>query len=650
MLDNELRKKWLQLHRRPSCRDELRPEIRYSWERSYAAGVSPFLRQNPYICTKSELDQAREASHYFLEVAEPVMNDLYEFVAGTGFVVALADSHVRVLKVIGDGGALDWAKSARFIEGSIWSENLVGTNAGALCQDLGKPVSVYGYEHFCLFSHVSASSCAPIIDHNKIRGSLVMVAPHNKVSNHTLGMVVASAKHIMSTMALERVNHYHKAVMGSMSEGVLALDSNGDVTFINDSCARILQLPHHAFIGINVSQLLGVNPDNNYFINKVTQGRTFTDENFKLVTLDNNNISCNVTCNPISSPCQASNSGTVVIIKESQRINHLVRKWVGGGAKVTFDHIIGADPRFMQVIKTARAAASSSSNILLLGESGTGKDVIAQAMHNASSRRNHPYVAINCAALPRDLIASELFGYDEGAFTGARKGGNIGKFELADQGTIFLDEIGDMPLDLQASLLRVLEEKTVIRLGGTRLIPINVRIIAATNKDLETELKRNRFRQDLYYRLGVIKITIPPLRERPEDILLLAKQFLERICQRFGKPNMTLAPEVLDAFLQYDWPGNIREIQNVIEGAVQLAPGNIITYDLISEYLTGDRLEDQKYLVQPRIRAGAPLPNKDKQLILDYLAKYKYNKSEVAKAMGISRKTLYRRLNEYGIE
>lgn len=647
---SEVRRKWLQLHRKPETRENLRPEIRDSWERSYGAGVSPFLRQNPYICTKTELAQAREASHYLLEIAEPVMKDLYEFVAGTGFVVALGDSKVRVLKVIGDNESLEWAKSARFVEGSMWAENLVGTNAGSLCMDLGKPVSVFGYEHFCLFSHVSASSCAPIIDQNRIQGTLAMVAPHNKVSNHTLGMVVAAGKHIQSTMALDRINKYHRAVMESMSEGVLALDPNGNITFMNDNCAHILQLPIRSFVGDNIANLLYNSVDNNYFINKITQGRTIIDENFKLVTLNNGHISCNITCTPLQNPCKAG-SGTVVIIKESQRISHLVRKCVGGGAKLTFDDVIGTDPNFLQVVKTAKAAASSSSNILLLGESGTGKDVIAQAMHNASSRRNHPYIAINCAALPRELIASELFGYDEGAFTGARKGGNIGKFELADQGTIFLDEIGDMPLDLQASLLRVLEEKTIIRLGGTKLIPINVRIIAATNKDLETEVKRNRFRADLFYRLGVIKITIPPLRERPGDILLLAEKFIERLCHRLGKPPMTLAPEVVEAFLQYDWPGNIREIQNIIEGATQLSSEKVITYDLISEYLNHDLLgsdNSKEELVQTN-PGNNTIANKEKQLILECLARHKYNKSEVARVLGISRKTLYRRLKEYDI-
>jgi Transcriptional regulator containing PAS, AAA-type ATPase, and DNA-binding domains len=310
---------------------------------------------------------------------------------------------------------------------------------------------------------------------------------------------------------------------------------------------------------------------------------------------------------------------------------------------------VGKDSKFTQVLKTAQAAASSSSNALLLGESGTGKDLFAQAMHNGSMRRPHPYVALNCAALPRELIASELFGYDEGAFTGARKSGNMGKFELADQGTIFLDEIGDMPLDLQASLLRVIEEKSVTRLGGTKLIPVNVRIIAATNKDLEYEIKRNRFRRDLYYRLAVIKITMPPLRERRHDILLLAEVFIEKYCKRFNKPPMQMAPEVKEAFLEYAWPGNIREIQNVIEGAIQLAPGNIITYDLVNQYFV-DQASVHEVEHHERIEETAePDPGSEKQALMEYLTKYKYNKSDVAQAMGISRRTLYKRLKKYDL-
>lgn len=648
MNNAKLREKWFQLHKYPALRDKLPPYIKYSWERCYDMGIDPMLNENPYICTGYELEQARSRSEYLLSISEPIMRDLYEFVAGTGFVVALADSDVCVLKVIGDQESLDWANTAHFWEGSMWAESLVGTNAGSLSQDLAKPISVFGYEHFCLFSHVSASSCAPITDQDKICGSLVMVAPYNKVTKHTLGMVVAAAKHIMSTMVLDRANQFHKAVMESMSEGVLALDSNGIITYINDNCSKILEISSLPSVGLNISDVLDNHVDNHYFINKVTQGRTFTDENFKFITIKKNTINCNVTCTPLNQSA-TSFSGTVVIIKEGNRMNRLIQKFIGDGAKITFDDVIGQDAKYQHVLKTAKAAASSMSNILLLGESGTGKDVLAQSMHNASARKVHPYVAINCAALPRELIASELFGYDEGAFTGARKGGNVGKFELADKGTIFLDEIGDMPMDLQASLLRVLEERTVIRLGGTKLIPINVRIIAATNKDLETQIKRNRFRRDLYYRLSVIKITLPPLRDRPEDILLLANKSVEKFCERFGKQPMILAPEVVDAFLKYQWPGNIRELQNVIEGAVQLTTGNIITYDIVSEYLTEAKTETQKYQIEQSQMISAPTMDNEEQMLLDNLIKYKHNKSEVAKAMGISRKTLYKRLNEYGI-
>jgi len=647
-MDNaEMRRRWTEMHNKPDLRDRLRPPIKYSWERSFDAGVDPYIRENAYICTEDELNKARQNAQYLLKISEPVMQDLNEFVSGTGFVVALADADCCLLKVIGDQESLSWAKSAHFVEGSLWLEKLVGTNAGCLCMDLAKPVSVFGYEHFCLFSHVSASSSAPIIDNGKICGCLSLAAPFNRVSNHTLGMVVAAAKNIMSTMALVRMNQFQTTVMDSMSEGVLALDANGNITFMNNCCAQILQLPSQVSDG-NILDLLGPNLENQYFINKVTQGRTFIDENFKLLTRDNSTINCNVTCNPLNNP-DIPDGGTVVIIKESQRINRLVKKWIGDGAKLTFDNIVGEDPRLLQVLKTARAAASSASNVVLLGESGTGKDVIAQAMHNASPRRDHPYVAINCAALPRDLIASELFGYDEGAFTGARKGGNVGKFELADQGTIFLDEIADIPLELQASLLRVLEEKAVIRLGGTKLIPVDVRIIAATNKDLLAEIKRHRFRRDLYYRLSVIRITIPPLRDRTADILLLAERFIDKYCRRFNKPDMTLAPDVRAAFQKYNWPGNVRELQNLIEGAIQLAPGRVITYDLVAEYLHDEELGNQLYPAEPSEPEGPTVAAMEKQMLLDYLARYQYNKSEVAKAMGISRNTLYRHLHEHGL-
>lgn len=643
MNNRELTQRWKELHINPELRSQLRTEIRDSWERSIHYGVDPWMRENPYICTAAELKRAQENSRYFIETALPVMKSLYEFVAGTGFVVALFDANVCVLKVIGDDESLAWAEQARFVEGSLWEEKLVGTNGGSLAIDLAEPISVFGYEHFCLFSHVAASSCAPVIDQGRIIGGLAMVAPVNRVSNHTLGMVVASVKHIESKMTLERTTRYNQVLMESMSDGVLAVDPNGIITYINEVGSKILGCSGRKIMGTSICHLLANHSDNHYFINTISQGRSVTDETFVL-DLGKGKIKCNVTCNPISDP-DSGHQGTLVILCESHRMNCLVRNWIGTGANMTFDDIIGTDPAFKKTIKTAQSAASSSSNILLLGESGTGKDIIAQAMHNASPRGNHPFVAINCAALPRELIASELFGYEEGAFTGAKKGGNIGKFELADQGTIFLDEIGDMPLDLQASLLRVIEEKSIIRLGGTKTIPVNVRIIAATNKDLENEVKRGRFRRDLFYRLGVIKIAIPPLRERPDDIILLAHHLCKKIGERLGKPNMTLSPEAVEAFLNHDWPGNVREMQNVLESAIQLATGQEITLDLVQDCMMFSSIP-----VQPPGEHLTEISEMEKQMIKQYLVKFRHNKTKTAEALGISRQTLYRRLKEYNLQ
>lgn len=645
MEDRDLREKWKHLHRHPEARDELRREIRDSWERSYDYGVNPGLRENPYICTKAELARYQANSAYLLETSQPVMSALFEFVAGTGFVVILGDSSHCILKVIGDRESLAWAHSARLVEGSLWAEHLVGTNGGSLAMALASPISVFGYEHFCLFSHVAACSSAPLLDQGRIIGLLAMAAPFKNVSNHTLGMVVAATNHIKTKMELERARRSHEVVTESMSEGVLVVNMNDQITYINSNCARMLKKSKESFIGKSLHDVFGHTPENHRFITAVSQGRTITDEDYTL-TLGRDRFLGNITCNSLNHPDPAY-AGSVVILRERQRINRIVRNSIGGGAKITFADIIGNNQRFLQALNTAKTAASTSSSILLLGESGTGKDLLAQAIHNESPRRNGPFLAINCAALPRELIASELFGYEDGAFTGARKGGNMGKFELADQGTIFLDEIGDMPLDLQSTLLRVLEEKAVMRLGGNRIIPVHVRIIAATNKDLESEVERNLFRRDLFYRLGVIRISIPPLRERLDDIQLLARYFLQETGKRLDKSGMELSLDAIEAFRCYRWPGNVREMQNVLEGAIQLAPGSVITPDFFPEYF-----RPQEYHSETKISLPASelfVSQEEKQMIIDCLQQHRFNKTATAKALGLSRRTLYRRLEKYGL-
>jgi transcriptional regulator with PAS, ATPase and Fis domain len=666
---DEAKRKWKNLHKNRDLRKELRPEIYESWERSYHYNIAHCMREYNCFCSESEFKRALENSKYLMETAVPVMEKLLEFVRGTGFIVSLNDANCIGLKTIGDKEALEWAKRSNMVEGLICSEEKAGTNGLPLSISLGKPISVYSYEHFCRFAVAGATSFAPIVDNGSVIGSIGMVAPYQKVSYHTLGMVVSAADHIQSTLMLNRVSKYHQVITDSMSDGVMVVNLSGTITYMNNKCSKILGFTLSNGTGSNLNEVFGDNRENQFFIDAITQGQTLTDE-FFILYRGKNQIRCHITCTNLNSP-NLFDQGSVIIIRESERINSIVGKWIGH-SQMTFDDIIGSNSRFQEIISTAKTASASNSNILLLGESGTGKDIIAQAMHNESSRKNNPFLAINCAALPRELIASELFGYEDGAFTGAKKGGNVGKFELANQGTLFLDEIGDVPVDLQVALLRVLDEKSVIRLGGSRLIPVNVRIITATNKNLEEEIAYNRFRRDLYYRLGVIKLNLPPLRERSDDLPRLVEHFLRLICKRFGRGLKKMTPLALDALCGYEWPGNVRELQNVLEGAVQLVPGEVIDCAFIKNYL---KLESLKSLPKIKENSSDESAASDEMLIKRMLDKNEYqsiladlikreeemnllkqllksnsnNKSLTAKALGISRPSLYKRLHKYDL-
>ena len=315
--------------------------------------------------------------------------------------------------------------------------------------------------------------------------------------------------------------------------------------------------------------------------------------------------------------------------------------------KATFDDIVGHNPNFKRTLELAQTAARSDASILLLGEIGVGKDIMAQAIHNASTRRNNPYVAINCGAIPRELIASELFGYQEGAYTGARKGGNAGKFEIADGGTVFLDEIGEMSLDLQVHLLRVLENHTVTRVGGSEPIPVNVRIIAATNADLYQSVQNGLFRSDLYYRLNVISLHLPPLRERRDDIPSLIRHFYSQYYD--GTPDV---PEEFEEVLcEYSWPGNIRELRNIIERTVSLSPDKQLRTDYLPSHLTAVQEPEPGYAAALSARSEpVTVSELEKEALIARLRATNGNISRTAKELGVARTTIYRKIRQYHID
>ena len=323
--------------------------------------------------------------------------------------------------------------------------------------------------------------------------------------------------------------------------------------------------------------------------------------------------------------------------------------------KISFDDIVGDSVEIENAKDFARKVAGSNSTVLIRGESGTGKEMFARAIHNSSSRKNGPFVAINCAAIPEPLLESELFGYEDGAFTGARHGGKMGKCELAIGGTLFLDEVGDIPLFLQSKFLRMLQERCIERVGGNKRIHVDIRIIAATNKNLEEMIENNEFREDLYYRLNVIPVFLPPLRKRKEDIVTVGKHFLRKYTAKLGKDIEDIAPDALAIMRDYDWPGNLRELENAIECAVNVETGNLLTAASLPEKVrekTGIKnvrtTYDTSYEKTPEEENGAKLKT-ELDTVINALDKYGWDtkgKKNAAKSLGIGIATLYRILNK----
>jgi len=333
--------------------------------------------------------------------------------------------------------------------------------------------------------------------------------------------------------------------------------------------------------------------------------------------------------------------GKLITLAEREDVLNIVKRFGGNYAKYDFNDIKGENENLQNQIALAKIAAKSESRILIYGKSGTGKELFAQSIHRYSNRSQGPFVAISCSAIPRDLVESELFGYRAGAFTGARREGMTGKFELANKGTLFFDEINALPLDVQTKLLRVLQQSEIMRLGDNRTVPIDVRVIAATNTDLFEEVENKNFRADLYYRLNVVEITIPPLMERLDDLELLIDHFIKRQCVEMGVEKPQFTEDALETLKTYHWPGNIRELENCIERAVLLSQGKEISIKHLP----------QRLLIEPDRFCTDALSISDglQEMIKIPLERCDGNVSRAARELNIARSTLYRKMDEFGI-
>lgn len=625
---------------------ELSESIRTAWLRCRELGVDPEKGYCSDILPPEQYHAILMANAELLDVARPFLTSLYDTVKGTGFAAVLVDRTGVVLEVRGDESILEASAAAlNFVPGAIWREDQVGNTAVGNALSNLQPIQVSGYEHYCRAHHDWACSAAPIIGPDqKPWGAINVSGKLDQVHPHTLGMVVAAARAIEgqllmheATEKLKLQNKYQEAIVESMSDGFLTIDHKGCITYMNAMGGRILGVDPQSVIGKFIGDIVDFKP---VVLSVLETGTGYVDREFMVKTGSGFKHFIK-TAVPIRDE-SGNLTGVVDTFREIKRVRRMVNQMVGAEAKFTFSDILGESAEMTECIRLARIAAQSSSAVLLQGESGTGKELFAQAIHNASNYRNGPFVAINCAALPRELIESELFGYEEGAFTGASRGGRPGKFELAAGGTIFLDEIGDMPLDMQAKLLRVLQEHRVIRLGGSHYIDCDVRVITATNKDLAREVEEGNFRRDLYYRLNVICVVVPPLRQRGTDIDLLVERLTKKIARKLGCQACSFSEEALQILRSYSWPGNVRELENVIERAVNLARGSKVGTSEVMRLLK----LTEKHTTIPEPFSIEEL---ERVAIKRALEAVNGNISLAARLLKISRNTLYNKLRKYNI-
>lgn len=625
--------------------DNLNEYIISSWQRCRSLEIDPAKKACDDFIPENDL---KNRNNKLINMAKPIIRTLYHCLRGSDFVVVLIDSDGYILRTYGKLKSLRQADRLQFGPGANWSEASVGTNAIGTALAMGKPVQVTGVEHYCEKHHLWTCAAAPIRDYSgEIVGFLDISGPREKANVQQLALAISTASAIEERICLEYsrdclhgANKYLEAVLNSVNDGIIATNAEGMVTAINRVAAKIYKILPDEIIGKSIKEIVEFDERLKSFYDAEA---SYSHESFILKT-QSGETECIATAKPIIRE-RGIESGAVFTFCKQDKYYSIGDSRIGTKVKYTFANIIGKSEAIRRTMEQAKQVACSPSNILIVGESGTGKELMAQAIHVASDYRNGPFVSINCGAIAKELIQSELFGYAGGAFTGANRGGAQGKFEMANGGTLFLDEIGEMPFEMQVNLLRVLEDRAIVPVGGKKAIDVDVRIIAATNKSLYQEVSKGAFREDLYYRLNVISISLPPLRARKDDIQLLVDHYMESSSRKLGKVINKVNPSVIAFLENHDWPGNIRELVNAVEYAVNFVQGDELKVEHLPGYLKENVAGSQPVARQELVS----LRQAEQMAIENALRYYEGNISRTAKALGIGRNTLYDKIKKYDI-
>ncbi|WP_242035188.1 sigma-54-dependent Fis family transcriptional regulator [Mesobacillus harenae] len=610
----------------------VRKPVWESWNRSKQFGVSHEENKDLLFINKQEMEERVQANRTLLNVSSPIINDLYGKLKGGGYQITLTDVDGYFLKILADRKVEALSGKIGTSVGVRWLEKDVGTTGLTIALNTHSAMVTSGAEHFCVMLWNWDCAAAPIIVDNKFLGvlNICRITRGGDGLEEHLSLAVSTANSISQRIKIEYMQMKERTMLDllSLSEtkkgspGILAFNNQLGLVYCNEAATEFVE---HLKRERTASDLLLTDP------NQLMNSKAFHTKDQK-----NAHFVFNDSKNEFYIELKECKSGEE--LTSTLLFVHPKSKSAGNVAYKEASPILSSFPTkeegFKKTLKNAVKVAKSDNCFLLQGESGTGKDFMARSIHKESGRGNQPFIAINCSALPRELISSELFGHSPGAFTGANRNGSPGKLEAANGGTLFLDEIGDMPIELQGVLLRTLEEKQITRIGSTKSIPVDVRFIAATHKNLKELVKSGEFREDLYYRLSVFTISLPSLRERMVDLEEIVNSIGLDIFKKAGRPSISFTPQAIKRLQNYHWKGNLRELRNFLERAALLHDGDIIDIQHIGNYL--DLTQTDTSL-------------DDKELLLTVLDQTLGNRAKAARELGISRAALYRKLERYGL-
>ncbi|QEL85413.1 sigma-54-dependent Fis family transcriptional regulator [Bacillus mycoides] len=592
--------------------NRINERISESWHRCKQANVNPHMNKGQKILSSDIFQDQKKKSEIFLDIAIPQIQNMRKTIDELQMMALLIDPDGYVLSLSGNQQTLKRAKHINFIEGVKWTEAAVGTNAIGTALQIEEAIMISGTEHYSVASHSWSCAASPIHnDDGKLIGVLDFSCPIEFSHPYMLGMVTSIA-HAIERECSIRV---HQNELHLIHRFLDVIDSDEQVVICN-----------HRDVIVSAS--------------KRVRERVCNWSRMKLEDLIHNGLK-----SKLEVPVYGNDRmiGKCIYLKENKQANLFSNfPFING---ITFPGVIGTSSVFQHTLEEIKLVSPTDASVYVCGETGVGKEYVARAIHENSPRKNGPFIAVNCGSLPKELMESELFGYAEGAFTGARRQGYKGKFEQADGGTIFLDEIGEVPPEMQVALLRVLQERTVTPIGSSKEVPVNIRIITATHKDLLRLVEEGKFRQDLYYRLHVYPLYVPSLIERKEDI----PYFIQHFCERKDW-NVVFPKSICNQFLQHTWPGNIRELLNVLERIYILSQGREICEKQIS-FLLQTMMGNQHQLeLQAENKTEHTLNFREKiqrDSMIEALEKTNGNVSLAAKLLDVPRSTFYKRMQKF---